>query len=460
MKRSRLFFAASLVLSLLVLALGAGHAQSPAPTPPMGWNSWDSYGFTIDENDFKANVTVLASMKQYGWQYAVIDEGWYMQNPFGDKLETRKYLWNENGLLIPVAARFPDAANGAGFKPLADWIHQQGLKFGIHIVRGIPKQVVDQNLPIGGSSFHAIDAADKGDSCPWDDANYGIQDNAAGQAYYDSMLKLYAAWGLDFLKVDCISDHPYRVSEIKQIAAAIQKTGRPIVLSLSPGPTQLEHAAEVAKYAEMWRISNDHWDAWLFEHHTDDGYPFGLRNAFDMIEKWNPYLQPGHWPDADMLPEGYLGPKPGDGAARQSRLTPDEQRSEFTLWAFARSPMIFGGNLIRLDAFNKALMTNQELLEINQKAFESHPVKNLPAGFDNVRVWLAKTGVKIGVHDDIALFNLNDQPVTLHFTLRQLGARQAIGKELFTGKTVKVDEQIELTLPAHGSTVYRISPQH
>ena len=157
-----------------------------------------------------------------------------------DTVEARKYLWDENGILIPDPARFPSAANNAGFKPLADWVHAQGLKFGIHIVRGIPRQVVEQNLPIAGSSFHATDAADQQSPCPWDQGNWGVADNAAGQAYYDSMLKLYADWGLDYIKVDCISDHPYRPTEIRQIAEAIRKTGRPIVLSLSPGPTQLD----------------------------------------------------------------------------------------------------------------------------------------------------------------------------------------------------------------------------
>ena len=186
-------------------------AQNPAPTPPMGWNSWDSYGLTIDEADYRANTIVLTSIRQFGWQYSVIDEGWYMQDPFANTVEARKYLWNENGILIPDAKRFPSSALGAGFKPVADWVHSQGLKFGIHIVRGIPRQVVAQNLPIASSSFHAADAADTTSPCPWDEGNWGVKDNPAGQAYYDSMLKLYADWGLDYIKVDCISDHPYRV---------------------------------------------------------------------------------------------------------------------------------------------------------------------------------------------------------------------------------------------------------
>jgi len=456
---SRTKFFAAFVAAMLSAAI-VTHAQSPASTlamgPPMGWNSWDAYGLTIDEADYKANAAVLAGMKQYGWQYAVIDEGWYMADPFADSIDKRKYLWDGNGLLIPVASRFPSAAGGAGFKPLTDWVHAQGLKFGIHIVRGIPRQVVEQNLPIAGSSFHAADAADKGSPCPWDEGNWGIQDNAAGQAYYDSMLKLYAGWGLDYIKVDCISDRPYRITEIKQIAAAIRKTGRPIVLSLSPGPTAVENAGEVAQYAQLWRISDDHWDGWTFKHEAGAGeFPFGLRDAFDRLEKWAPYVKAGAWPDEDMLPLGSLTPHPGEGKPRESRETRDEQRTEFTLWAVSRSPLILGANLTKLDDFMRSLLTNREVLEVDQLAQQSHPVKNLPPGFENVRVWQADIAGAEKTATYLAFFNLDDKPVTLKTPWRALGFYGSFApRDLWEKKTLKKSETLELTLPAHGSAIY------
>ena len=421
----------------------------------MGWNSWDAYGLTIDEAQYKADVTVLTGLRQYGWQYAVIDEGWYMADPFGHTVADKKYLWNTNGLLMPAPDRFPSAANGAGFKPLADWVHAQGLKFGIHIIRGIPRQVVAANLPIEGTSFHARDAADTTSPCPWDEGNWGVKDNAAGQAYYDSMLKLYASWGLDFIKVDCISDRPYRPTEIRQIAAAIRKTGRPIVLSLSPGPTALDHAAEVAKYAQMWRISDDHWDVWSVHHEPGKSeFPFGIKDAFDRLAAWAPYAGPGHWPDEDMLPWGWLGPHPGWGEPRQSRETHDEQRTEFTLWSIARSPLILGANLTRLDDFTRSLLTSREVIAINQHAVSSHPVKDLPAGFTNVRVWTAAMpdGAKY-----FALFNLGDSPITLRFAWRQLGAdHEKTVRNVWSGSAGIASAPAEVTLPAHGSTIYRL----
>ncbi len=429
----------------------------------MGWNSWDSYGLTIDEDQFKANAAVLAQLQQYGWQYAVIDEGWYMARPSARTVEDRQYLWNANGLLLPVPSRFPSAANGAGFRPLAVWVHAQGLKFGIHIVRGIPRQVVAANLPIAGSTFTAADAADTTSPCPWDQGNWGVKDNAAGQAYYDSMLKLYASWGIDFIKVDCISDRPYRPTEIRQIAEAIRKTGRPILLSLSPGPTALEHAAEVAKYAQMWRVADDHWDGWSFPRQPGQGdFPTGIRDAFDRLARWYVYTGPGNWPDQDMLPFGWLGPTPGWGDARQSRETPDEERTEFTLWAVARSPLILGCNLTRLDDFTRSLITNQTVLFMNQNATYDKPVDTaeLGPGFENARVWRAtinEPGAR-GYAEYFAFFNLDDKPAALRTTWKQLGLDGAkhSATSAWDGSVTKDSKEIAVTLPAHGSALYEV----
>jgi hypothetical protein len=440
----------------LMVAPALGNTRVLAPSPPMGWNSWDSYGFTIDEADYRANAQVLASIKQHGWSYAVVDMGWYMGKPSGDKREARDFQIDANGLLLPAPNRFPSATDGAGFKPLADWVHSLGLKFGFHIMRGIPRGAVERNTPIAGSAFRAADAADTTDVCGWDDSNYGIRDNAAGQAYYDSMMRLYAQWGADFIKVDCIADHPYKPTEIRQIAAAIEKSGRPIVLSLSPGATQLEHAAEVARYSQMWRISNDIWDKWHF--HDDPGeYPAGVDTAFDTLAKWSRFVKRGTWPDADMLPLGSLRPHPGMGEPRDSGLTQDEQRTQFTLWAIARSPLMLGTNLTQLDPFTRSLVTNDKVIGVNQTARESHALSDLPPGFENVRVWTATAGTKSRPVRYIAFFNLADQPAQLSATWQQLGiagAHSAI--ELWSGETLPSARAIAVTLPKHGSAIYEI----
>jgi alpha-galactosidase len=448
---------ALLLFASLSVAAIALQAQTLAPTPPMGWNSWDAYGLTIDEADFKANVKVLASIKQYGWQYAVIDEGWYMEDPFGGKVEKDKFVFDAYGRLIPALNRFPDAANGAGLKPLADWVHGQGLKFGIHLVRGIPREDVVKNTPIAGSKFTAAAAGDTSDVCPWDQGNYGVRDNAAGQAWYDSMIALYAGWGVDFLKVDCISDRPYKVSEIRQVAAAIKKTGRPIVLSLSPGPTALDHAAEVAQYSQLWRISDDHWDVW--SHVPEDGkgeFPMGTLQAFSRLVNWRGYVRPGSWPDEDMLPIGSLTPHPGWGEPRESRLTHDEARTEFTLWAITRSPLILGANLTKLDDFTRSLITNKDVLEMNQGAHSTHPIITLPPELRKVRAWIASEEADGNPPRYLALFNLDDQPIHIQAKLADLSAelKGVQLRDLWEPKDLPRNGEVDVTLAAHACVLY------
>jgi alpha-galactosidase len=449
------------ILALAATALAASAlSASPivAPTPPMGWNSWDAFGFTIDEDEFKANAAVLATLKPFGWSYAVIDEGWYMADPLAANVAARHYRLDSHGRLAPVEARFPSAAGGSGLGALAAWTHARGLEFGIHIVRGIPREAVERNLPIAGSHFHAADAADRNALCPWDEGNYGIADNDAGQAWYDSLIAEYAGWGVDFLKVDCIADHPWRPTEIRQIAAAIAKTGRPIVLSLSPGPTDLAHADEVAREAQMWRIADDFWDGWTFPH-PDPGteFPTGVRDMFDRLERWNPHVRPGHWPDADMLPLGSLRPHPGWGEPRQSRLGPDEARTALTLWAIARSPLILGGNLAELDPATRALLTNREILALNQRDGVSRPAAPPPA-LGLARIWLS-TPKGSPRPDTIALFNLDDQPLEVDAPWTRLGLAAGAwsARNLWDGASLEPSPQARFAVPPHGVAIFRLS---
>jgi hypothetical protein len=430
----------------------AASAQKLAPTPPMGWNSWDAYGLTLNEEQFRANAQVLVGLKSYGWNYGVIDEGWYFADPQA-RPEARKSSWDSNGRLIPDAVRFPSAANGAGFKPLADWTHSQGLKFGIHILRGIPRGVVSENLPVANSDFHASDVADTSDTCPWDNGNFGVRANPAGQAFYDSMMRLYASWGVDFLKVDCIADHPYKGDEIRMIAQAIKNARRPIVLSLSPGPTDLGHAAEVAEYSQMWRIADDIWDGWDFR---AGQFPQGIHSAFDNLAKWAKYAKPGNWPDADMLPWGSLTPHPGWGQPRQSRISQDEERTQFTLWAISRSPLILGANLTKLDEFTRSLITNKEVIAIDQTAASSAEIPGDTADSAGVRIWSATTGGS-RARRYLAVFNLQDSPLQkdLVWPASLAGGLHAV-YEIWSQRTIPSAAALHVELLPHGCAVFRI----
>lgn len=442
-------------LGLKAQGTGPGNKIVLAQTPPMGWNSWDSYGLRINEQQFRENVEVLnTKLKSFEYSYAVIDEGWYMANPEDrPKPELLKYGLDDNGRFIPVPTRFPSALqNGknTGFEQVADWIHSQGLKFGIHVIRGIPRESVVRNLPIEGLVYKAQDAADQKDPCPWDPTSWGVKDNAAGQAWYDSLLRQYAGWGVDFLKVDCIADHPYKASEIRQIKQAIQRSGRDVVLSLSPGPTQLEHQAEVAELAQMWRISNDVWDIW------DSGtqeYPIGIKNQFDNAARWARYSKPGAWPDADMLPLGELSPFPDVGPRpRHTRLTPVEQHTLMSLWAIARSPLILGSNLTLLDDATLRLLSNTDILAIDQTATASRQV--LREG--DLVVWTADLP---GDQHALAAFALGEEPITLDRSLSEFALPPGTYgiKDAWTGERFQASSRINVSLNPHGSTVLMLN---
>ena len=253
-----------------------------------------------------------------------------------------------NGRYEPALNRYASAAGAAGFKPVGDYVHAQGLKFGIHIIRGIPKKAVEQNTR-GWRAVHFMraDLADTTDTCPWNPDNFGVKDNAAGQAWYDSLMKQYAAWGVDYIKVDCISSHPYKGEEIRMIHRAIAKSGRAMVLSLSPGPAPLDKSPRWRRMRScgasptMCGIAG--------RGRRARSFPQGVKNQFAVIASWVPFVKPGNWPDADMLPLGTLGPVPGHGKPRKTLLTEDEQRTLMTLWAIARSPLFVGANLTELD---------------------------------------------------------------------------------------------------------------
>jgi alpha-galactosidase len=361
------------------VAVGA----SPAATPPMGWNSWDSFGTTVSEAEFRENAQFLADhLKQFGWNYAVVDMEWFVTNPKPEgNSKTSEYAFDDYGRYVPAPKRFPSSANGAGFKPLADWTHALGLKFGIHILQGIPKRAVEKNLAIDASKFHATDAANTADTCAWNYDNYGMKTDgdggAAAQAYYDSIALLYASWGVDFIKVDCISSRPYKGEDIRMLSSALRKTGRPIVLSLSPGAAPVEKIDEMRKYANLWRISDDVWDLW----HSTVAYPQGLGDQFPRVAKWAGMSRADGWPDADMLPLGYLGPAPGWGKARVSRLTHDEQRTLVTLWSIFRVADGDGWYVAVFNLKDTAQSSHYSWSDIGIPA-GSHAVKDLWAGKD------------------------------------------------------------------------------
>ena len=417
-------------------------------TPPMGWNSWDSHGIMVDEAQVKANADWMASnLKAFGWQYVVVDIEWFVTNPVpAGNAKDSLYSLDAAGRYMPDPNRFPSAA-AVGFKPLADYVHSRGLKFGIHILHGVPKEAVKNNDPVEGSAFHAADAADTSGTCQWSYDNYDVKDTPAGQAYYDSIARLYASWGVDLIKVDCIS-LPYKGDEIRMLNIALGKTGRPIVLSLSPGPAPIEKQAEMEHYATMWRISDDVWDMW----HNKESYPIGVNDQFANAAAWASAPRNGHYPDADILPLGYLGPTVGLGKPRQTLLTHDEQRTLLTLWGIFRSPLMMGGDLPHNDEWTTSLLTNREFLDVDQHSRDT----KVAVSSERDAVWTSKPETGAGYY--VAIFNRSDEQRTLHYTWTQLGIPEGSYRlrDLWEHKELGTVKRITVTIAPHASVLYRV----
>lgn len=417
-----------------------------AATPPMGWNSWDCYGATVREDEVRGNAEYMAKhLKPFGWEYVVVDIQWYephavsdLYRPFAD-LEMDQYA-----RLMPATNRFPSAANGQGFKPLADYVHSLGLKFGIHIMRGIPRQAVHQNVAIKGTNYTARDIAHTCSFCGWNTDMYGVDAKKDGaQAYYNSLFELYAEWGVDYIKVDDIADSwlhggPH-LAEIEMIRKAIDHTGRPIVLSLSPGPAPVNQAQFLDANANMWRMTDDLWDNWD-----------SLHDMFTRCKTWQGLPKAGSWPDCDMLPLGRLGVRLST-PDRQTRFTKDEQLTLMTLWTIFRSPLMFGGEMRDNDEWTLSLMTNTEVLHMHKTSWGACEHSNR----DGKIVWVAK-GEQNSLY--VALFNTNNNEDTVAIELADLDANKP--KQIINLWTSEVstcdDTKLERLIPPHGTALFRL----
>ncbi len=450
MAKLKFLLCLSLFLSVITVCW-ASNFHSWAKTPPMGWNSWDCYGPTVTEPEVKANADYMAKyLKSYGWNYIVVDIRWYVGNDksHGYNEADANYSIDSYGRFLPALNRFPSSANGNGFRLLADYIHHKGLKFGIHIMRGIPVAAVERNLPIKGSKATATQIYSKDTLCKWLHDMYTVDYRKDGaQAYYNSLFDLYASWGVDFVKVDDLS-FPYHKEEIAMIRKAIDRTGRKIVLSTSPGETPVAEASHVAAHANMWRIVDDFWDSWKM-----------LKEHFDVCNRWAPYISEGAFPDADMLPLGRIGIRAERGNNRMSAFTQDEQYTLMTLWCIFRSPLMFGGNLPDNDAFTLSLLTNKEVLAVHQNSRNNRQLYN----HDNKIAWVADepgTGAKYLAVFYTAEESLPYSAAKISVQLKDFGIKsKAKVRDLWTGKDLGViRSEFSPSVMPHGCGLYRISP--
>ena len=413
---------------------------------PMGWNSWDCYGAAVTEKEVRQNAEFMAKhLKHFGWEYVVVDIQWY--EPGADSHEYRPFAdlnMDEYGRLLPAPNRFPSAADGKGFAPLAEYVHSLGLKFGIHIMRGIPRQAVHRNLPVLGTDRTARDAARFNSICAWNPDMYGATANEAGKAYYRSILKLYAQWGVDFIKCDDICrELPHEEEELLMLSEAVKNCGREIVLSLSPGPALLDKAELYKQTANMWRITDDFWDDWKL-----------LYAMFERAEKWSIHAGAGHYPDADMLPIGPI--KQDYDKNNRTAFTEEEQITMMTLWSIMRSPLIIGGEMTGFDDFTMKLITNEAVLKMHANSRNAHQVFRRVLGGNEVIVWTA-ADCEGGSY--VAVFNAGDEDGQIEFPLTELEIYtvETHATELWSGRKISWTDRLSAEIPAHGARVFGVN---
>ncbi|MBR5344739.1 MAG: glycoside hydrolase family 27 protein [Clostridia bacterium] len=412
-----------------------------AQTPPMGWNSWDCYGAAVTEEIVCKNADYMAkNLKAYGWEYVVVDIQWYQPTAVNHAyIPFAELTMDDFGRLQPAPERFPSSADGQGFKPLADYVHSLGLKFGIHIMRGLPRMAAHRHLPIAGSDYRCDDAANPNSICAWNPDMYGtFADKPEARAWYDSIFRQYAEWGVDYVKCDDIArEYPHCRREIEIISEACRACGRDMVLSLSPGPAPLEQAEHLKKYANMWRITDDFWDDWKL-----------LKGMFERAEKWCIHAAPGHWPDADMLPIGAL--RQCENPSEWTHFSVPELRTMMTLWCVMRSPLMIGAEMTRLDPVSLSLLTNADVLELTKSGSGAHPLTTT----EEESVWVTRHAETGALY--VALFNLNDAPRTISADRLSLQTDAHEATELWSGRKETFTDRLSASLQPHDAVLFRL----
>ena len=420
----------------------------------MGWNSYDAYHQYITEDQFRQCVDSLAlKLKPYGYEYAVIDFRWYIRDfNQGSRDVSRDSHIDRYGRAIPSPERYPSSANGQGFKAIADYVHSRGMKFGIHIMRGIPRTACEEDTPILGTGFTARDCAEPYDSCHnWNDDMWGVNHNEAGQAYYNSIFNLYAEWGVDYIKADDMMVPPYHKKEIEMMRKAIDQCGRPMVLSLSCGESQLSFAPHLVENANMFRISIDIWDKWS-----------DVKRLIELAHYWSPFIGEGTWPDADMVPIGILKLNDDDftgSPGRRTRLSEDEQYTMLNIWAMMRSPIMWGGDPISSSDEDYAKMSNTEWLDVIRSSRNNRQIYQGYGRGQAYNVWFAD--IEGSEEKYFALFNISDteQEARFSFEYEYLRGESYMVRDLWQHRDLGTYSSFfATTLPAHASGLYKLTP--
>jgi alpha-galactosidase len=405
--------AAALVIGLLVAAAGAAtvlrtsDAQAlengVARTPPMGWNSWNTFGCNINETLIRqmTDAMVSSGMRDAGYQYVVVDDCWMNPNRDGA------------GNLQGDPSRFP-----SGMKALGDYIHARGLKFGIY------------QAPLDRTCAQYFNS-------------YPGRTGAQGHEAQDA--RQFAAWGVDYLKYDWCSPNGTIDDQVRTfniMRDALRATGRPIVYSINSNSIHDKTGPRRnwGDVANMWRTTEDITNAW--DTGQTNGYPMGIQNIVNVTVPLANYAQPGSFNDMDMMEVGRGG------------MTDTEMRSHFALWAIMASPLIAGNDLRNMNAATQTILKNQNLIDISQDALGLQATQ---LSFDGTRRILVK---RLSNGDRaVALFNQGTSTTTISTTASAAGLSGSSFtlRDAWTNATSTTSGAISASVPGHGTVVYRVS---
>ncbi|MBU3868281.1 carbohydrate-binding protein [Streptomyces sp. 4503] len=440
---------------------GGNKATPASPTGPaavaakpyMGWTSWSmqsskypglnpdgDYSYLTEANVLKQTDAMAAKLKKYGYEYVNIDAGWW-----------RDYAWtpefDEYGRQKADPVRFP-----SGMKSVADHIHSKGLKAGIYLPVGLEKEAYGGGkVPIWnaeGCTTADIVHDDLRTTNGWDSAYKIDFSNPCAQKYIDSQARLFADWGYDFLKLDGVGPGSFKsgdnydnVADVAAWQKAIAATGRPIHLELS-WSLDIGHAADWKKHSNGWRIDTDV-ECYC---NTLVSWENSVDDRWSDAPAWTRHAGPGGWNDLDSLDVGN---------GEMDGLTKAERQSYATLWAIAKSPLYTGDDLTRLDSYGLSLLTNREVIAVNQGG--NAPAQPVTPS-DPQQVWAAKNSD--GTYT-VALFNLADKPASVTADWSTLGfTGKAAVRDLWNHESLgSHQDRITEALPAHGSRLFTVTPR-
>ena len=439
------------VLGLLLLSGMAGISTARAENnglerkPLLGWSSWSFLRKHPTAAKIEAEARALRSsgLQKLGYEYVNLDDFWYQcpgkQGPNVDR----------HGLWIPDSSRFPGHGRTNGIEALAAYVHSLGLRFGIYVTPGISKQAVRRDTPIAGTPYTAEEIAEPSIR----ENNYncggmvGIDFNKPGaQQYIDSWADRFARWGIDFVKLDGITNR--NGPEIEAWSKAIRQSGRPMVLDVTEGSFTPAIAPILMRYANQWEFSPDI-ECYSCEKHGSS-YPLTdwqhLKKRFDAVAQWQPYARPGGFNDYDSIEVG----NGNDGG-----LTPAERQTQLSLWALGAAPLILGVDLTHLDPRDLTYLKNTAVLAVDQDAIAARRV--LHTSRRQVFAKLEPNGDAI-----VGLFNTGARAEKIAVSASRVGlpARKPgyWTTNLWTGKERRQGGTISATVPSHGVALYRVSP--